>query len=134
MLLMPDPKTAYIDPFFDETTLVLSCDVIDPPTARVTTATRVPSPTAPKAYLKSSGIGDTAYFGPEPEFFIFDSVAGRSGHVRHLPKSIFSEEAAWASRPEVRRWRQHRATAPLWGGYFPVPRSTHFNDIRAAMS
>ena len=48
MLLMPDPNTAYIDPFFDETTLVLSCDVIDPPTARATTATRAPSPTAPR--------------------------------------------------------------------------------------
>ena len=73
MQLMPDPSTAYIDPFFDETTLVLTCDVVDPADGRG--YDRDPRSIAKRAeaYLKSSGIGDTAYFGPEPEFFIFDS-------------------------------------------------------------
>jgi glutamine synthetase len=74
MLLMPDPDTAYVDPFFDETTIVLSCDVVDPADGRG--YDRDPRSIAKRAeaYLKSSGIGDTAYFGPEPEFFIFDGV------------------------------------------------------------
>ena len=75
MQLMPDPSTAYIDPFFDETTVVITCDVVDPADGRG--YDRDPRSIAKRAeaYLKSSGIGDTAYFGPEPEFFIFDSVA-----------------------------------------------------------
>jgi glutamine synthetase len=72
MLLMPDPASARMDPFREENTLVLTCDVLDP-------ITRVGYERDPRslarraeAYLKSSGLGDTAYFGPEPEFFIFD--------------------------------------------------------------
>ncbi len=74
MLLMPDPDTANLDPFMDEPTLILSCDVIEPDTGKG--YDRCPRSIAKRAeaYLKSSGIGDTAYFGPEPEFFIFDSV------------------------------------------------------------
>ncbi|MGL4507039.1 MAG: glutamine synthetase beta-grasp domain-containing protein, partial [Aeromonas sobria] len=74
MLLMPDPETAFIDPFFDETTLVISCDVVEPSDGKG--YDRDPRSIAKRAeaYLKSSGLGDTAYFGPEPEFFIFDSV------------------------------------------------------------
>jgi glutamine synthetase len=78
MQLMPDPSTAYIDPFFDETTVVITCDVVDPADGRG--YDRDPRSIAKRAeaYLKSCGIGDTAYFGPEPEFFIFDSVSGAS--------------------------------------------------------
>ncbi|MGL5632972.1 MAG: glutamine synthetase beta-grasp domain-containing protein, partial [Azovibrio sp.] len=67
MLLMPDPNSAFIDPFFDETTLVLSCDVVDPADGRG--YDRDPRSIAKRAeaYLKSSGLGDTAFFGPEPE-------------------------------------------------------------------
>jgi glutamine synthetase len=96
MLLMPDAATAFIDPFFDETTLVLSCDVIEPDTGKG--YDRCPRSIAKRAeaYLKSSGLGDTAYFGPEPEFFIFDSVEWKVDmagcHVK-----INSEEAAWSS-------------------------------------
>ncbi|HEX8988649.1 MAG TPA: glutamine synthetase beta-grasp domain-containing protein, partial [Rhodocyclaceae bacterium] len=74
MLLMPDAGTAYIDPFMDETTLVLTCDVVEPSDGKG--YDRDPRSLAKRAeaYLKSSGLGDTAYFGPEPEFFIFDSV------------------------------------------------------------
>ena len=77
MLLMPDPNTANIDPFFEEPTVILTCDVLEPGDGKP--YERDPRSLAKRAeaYLKSSGIGDTAYFGPEPEFFIFDS--GRSG-------------------------------------------------------
>ena len=74
MLLMPDPDSARMDPFLDETTLILTCDVIEPSTGKG--YDRDPRSIAKRAeaYLKSTGIGDTAYFGPEPEFFIFDAV------------------------------------------------------------
>ena len=74
MLLMPDPNTANIDPFFEEPTLILTCDVLDPADGKP--YERDPRSLAKRAeaYMKSTGIGDTAYFGPEPEFFVFDSV------------------------------------------------------------
>ena len=86
MLLMPDPDTAYIDPFFDETTVVLTCDVVDPADGRG--YDRDPRSIAKRAeaYLKSSGLGDTAFFGPEPEFFIFDGVEWHGRHVRLRPE------------------------------------------------
>src|SRR5260221_3147197 len=74
MPLMPDPATAHMDPFTDEPTLILSCDVVEP--SDMKGYDRDPRSLAKRAdaYLKSTGIGDVAYFGPEPEFFIFDSV------------------------------------------------------------
>src|SRR3569833_4178198 len=74
MILMPDPNTANIDPFMVETTLFMQCDVIEPSDGKG--YDRDPRSIAKRAeaYLKSSGLGDTAYFGPEPEFFIFDNV------------------------------------------------------------
>ena len=74
MQLMPDPNTANIDPFFEETTLFLQCDVVEPADGKA--YDRDPRSIAKRAeaYLKASGLGDTAYFGPEPEFFIFDGV------------------------------------------------------------
>lgn len=74
MLLMPDPNTANIDPFFEEPTLILTCDVIDPTDGKAYERDPRSLARRAEAYLKSSGLGDTAYFGPEPEFFIFDSV------------------------------------------------------------
>jgi glutamine synthetase len=74
MLLMPDPDTAFIDPFFEETTLILTCDVVDPADGRGYDRDPRSISKRAEAYLKSSGVGDAAYFGPEPEFFIFDSV------------------------------------------------------------
>jgi glutamine synthetase len=131
MLLMPDAGSAYIDPFFDETTLVLSCDVVEPSDGKG--YDRCPRSIAKRAeaYLKSSGIGDTAYFGPEPEFFIFDSVQwgiDMSGaHVK-----INSEEAAWSSSEKFEGGNTgHRPGVK--GGYFPVPPVDSFNDIRAQM-
>ena len=74
MLLMPDPDSARLDPFTDEPVLNISCDVIEPSDGKG--YDRDPRSIAKRgeAYLKSTGLGDTAYFGPEPEFFIFDSV------------------------------------------------------------
>ncbi len=131
MLLMPDPDTANIDPFMDEPTLILTCDVVEPDTGKG--YDRCPRSIAKRAeaYLKSTGIGDTVYFGPEPEFFIFDSVTWHddmSGcHVK-----IRSEEAAWSSGEQTEVGNiGHRPKVK--GGYFPVPPIDSLQDIRSAM-
>ena len=131
MLLMPDPDTANLDPFMDEPTMILSCDVIEPDTGKG--YDRCPRSIAKRAeaYLKSSGIGDTAYFGPEPEFFIFDSVTWHTDmsgtHVQ-----IESEEAAWSSGKKYEGGNMgHRPGVK--GGYFPVPPVDSLHDIRGAM-
>src|ERR1700730_8807079 len=74
MLLMPDPNTAFIDPFREETTICITCDVIEPSDGKGYERDPRSLARRAEAYLKSSGIGDAAYFGPEPEFFIFDSL------------------------------------------------------------
>lgn len=131
MQLMPDPSTAFIDPFFDEPTLVLTCDVVDPTDGKG--YDRDPRSLAKRAeaYLKSSGLGDTAYFGPEPEFFIFDSiqwdVSMNGSSVR-----INSEEGAWSSNEKFEGGNTgHRPGVK--GGYFPVPPVDSLHDIRSAM-
>ena len=131
MLLMPDPNTAYIDPFFDETTLILTCDVVEPADGKG--YDRDPRSIAKRAeaYLKSSGIGDTAFFGPEPEFFIFDSVEWKTDMSGTYVK-IFSEEAAWSTAEKFDGGNAgHRPMVK--GGYFPVPPVDSFNDMRAQM-
>lgn len=131
MQLMPDASTANIDPFMDEPTLILTCDVIDPTDGKG--YDRDPRSIAKRAeaYLQSSGIGDAAYFGPEPEFFIFDNVAwdvGMGGsHIR-----INSEEADWQSGDAFEGGNTgHRPKVK--GGYFPVPPVDSLHDIRSAM-
>ena len=96
MLLMPDPATANIDPFMDETTLLITCDVVEPTDGKG--YERDPRSLAKRAeaYLKSTGLGDTAYFGPEPEFFIFDSVTWNVD-MSGCSVKIESEEAPWSS-------------------------------------
>ncbi len=131
MLLMPDPDTANIDPFMDEPTLILSCDVIEPDTGKGYDRDPRSIGKRAEAYLKSTGIGDVAYFGPEPEFFIFDSVTwgdDMSGcHVK-----IRSEEAAWSSGEQTEAGNiGHRPKVK--GGYFPVPPIDSLQDIRSAM-
>jgi glutamine synthetase type I len=131
MQLMPDPSTANIDPFMDEPTLILTCDVVDPTDGKG--YDRDPRSIAKRAeaYLKSSGIGDTAYFGPEPEFFIFDSVAWNVGMGGSFVK-INSEEAAWQSGDAFEGGNTgHRPRVK--GGYFPVPPVDSLHDIRSAM-
>src|SRR5438067_13270432 len=119
MLLMPDPSTANIDPFLDETTLLLTCDVIEPSDGKG--YERDPRSLAKRAeaYLKSTGLGDTAYFGPEPEFFIFDAVTWHAD-MSGCGVKIESEEAAWSTGKEYEGGNMgHRPG--IKGGYFPVP-------------
>ena len=99
MVLLPDPSTAFLDPFTADPTLVLTCDILDPTTMQA--YSRDPRGIAKRAeaHLKSSGIAEQAFFGPEPEFFIFDSV--RYGNdMGHTFFHIDSEEAAWNSSKE----------------------------------
>ena len=132
MQLNPDPSTAYIDPFYDETTVVLTCDVVDPADGRG--YDRDPRSIAKRAeaYLKASGIGDTAYFGPEPEFFIFDGVEWNVD-MSGCSLKIHSAEAAWNSgeKNDGNGSTGHRPGVK--GGYFPVPPVDSLHDIRSAM-
>ncbi|MFV1921026.1 MAG: type I glutamate--ammonia ligase [Methylotenera sp.] len=131
MQLMPDPSTANIDPFMDEPTLILTCDVVDPTDGKGYDRDPRSIANRAEAYLKSSGIGDTAYFGPEPEFFIFDSVAWDVGMGGSFVK-INSEEAAWQSGDTFEGGNTgHRPKVK--GGYFPVPPVDSLMDVRSAM-
>jgi 3-(hydroxyamino)phenol mutase len=131
MLLMPDPDSARMDPFYDEPTIVLTCDVLEPSTMKG--YERDPRTIAKKAeaYLKSTGLGDVAYFGPEPEFFIFDSVEWKVDMSGSFVK-INSEEAPWSSDLKFEGGNLgHRP--PVKGGYFPVPPVDSQQDMRSAM-
>ena len=131
MLLMPDPATAYIDPFMDENTMVITCAVVEPSDGKG--YDRDPRSIAKRAeaYLKSSGIGDTAYFGPEPEFFVFDDVRFGADMSGSFVK-VDSEEADWNSEKVYTDGNMgHRPGVK--GGYFPVPPVDSLHDIRAAM-
>ena len=132
MLLMPDPGTAVMDPFREESTLILSCDVVEPGDGKG--YERDPRSLAKRAeaYLKSSGIGDVAYFGPEPEFFIFDSV---TWHVDMSGCSvqIDSEEASWSTNKRFDGGNSGHRPA-VKGGYFPVPPVDSLQDMRSEMS
>ncbi len=131
MILMPDPDSAFIDPFFDESTLVLSCDVIEPSTGKGYDRDPRSLARRAEAYLKSSGIGDVAYFGPEPEFFIFDAVEWNVD-MSGCGVKIFSEEAPWSTGKSFEGGNLgHRP--PVKGGYFPVPPVDSFQDMRSAM-
>ena len=131
MILMPDDDTPVIDPFRDDTTLNLRCDIVEPSTMQP--YDRDPRSIAKRAeaYLASTGVGDTAYFGPENEFFIFDDVRWKvemSGASYH----IGAEEAAWESHNEFEGGNLgHRPSVK--GGYFPVPPVDSAADLRSAM-
>lgn len=131
MLLMPDPATANLDPFMAEPTLFLTCNVAEPNEA--TGYARDPRSIAlrTEAYLKSTGIADTAFFGPEPEFFIFDQVKWHSDASGSFYK-IFSSEAHWSSGDDFEMGnRGHRPR--MKGGYFPVPPVDSLHDLRSEM-
>jgi len=131
MLLMPDPDSQRMDPFTDEPTLILTCDVVEPSDGKG--YDRDPRSLAKRgeAYLKSSGLGDTAYFGPEPEFFIFDSVTWNVDMSGSAVK-IKTSEAPWSSGEDFEGGNMgHRP--PVKGGYFPVPPVDSLQDIRSAM-
>jgi len=131
MILMPDATTAVMDPFSDESQLILRCDILEP--ATMEGYERDPRSVAKRAeaYLKSTGIADTAYFGPEPEFFVLDDV--RWGSEMHGSfYKIDSEESSWNSERVYEDGNiGHRPTVK--GGYFPVPPVDSLHDLRAAM-
>jgi glutamine synthetase len=130
MLVVPDATTAKMDPFFEVPTLVLIGNIVDPITREA--YTRDPRNIARKAeaYLKSSGIGDVAYFGPEAEFFIFDDIRFESSSNRSFYE-IDSVEGIWNSGreecPNLGYKPRHKE------GYFPVPPMDKFQDIRTEM-
>lgn len=131
MILMPDPGTAVLDPFYQESTVNLRCDIIEPATMQG--YGRDPRSIAKRAeaYLASSGIGEAAYFGPENEFFLFDSVswANEMGNAFY---EVDSTEAAWNSGKEYEEGNTgHRPGVK--GGYFPVPPVDSQADVRSLM-
>ena len=131
MLLLPDPATANVDPFFDDPTLILTCDVLEPGDGKPYDRDPRSLARRAEAYLKGSGIGDTAYFGPEPEFFVFDSVrwhADMSGCFLQIE----SEEAAWNTGTEYAHGNSGHRPA-VKGGYFPVPPVDSLHDMRSEM-
>ncbi len=131
MVLMPDPDTAVIDPFADEVTLNLRCDVLEPSTMQG--YNRCPRSLAKRAeeYLKSTGVADAAFFGPEPEFFVFDDVRW-SNTMNGCFYEIDSDEGDWNSaRKHPDGNLGHRPG--IKGGYFPVPPVDSLSDIRGAM-
>jgi len=131
MILMPEAGTAVMDPFSDEPTLIVRCDIIEPSTMQG--YDRDPRSLAKRAeaYLKSTGIADTAYFGPEPEFFIFDDVRW-GADISGCFYKVDSEEAQWNS--ELVSADGNLGHRPgIKGGYFPVPPVDSLHDIRSAM-
>jgi glutamine synthetase len=131
MILMPDASTALIDPFYDDTTMILRCDIIEP--SDMQGYERDPRSIAKRAeaYMNSTGIADTAYFGPENEFFVFDDVRW-TATMGESSYKIDSEEAEWNSEKIYEDGNiGHRPGVK--GGYFPVPPVDSLQDMRSAM-
>ncbi|MBF0470921.1 MAG: glutamate--ammonia ligase [Gammaproteobacteria bacterium] len=131
MILMPDPTTAVVDPFTDEPMVNITCNIIEPNTMQG--YERDPRSVAARAeeYLKSTGVGDSALFGPEPEFFILDDVRWGSDISGSFYK-VDSEEAEWNGERVYSDGNMgHRPGVK--GGYFPVPPVDSLHDLRAAM-
>ncbi|MGW8367089.1 MAG: glutamate--ammonia ligase [Gammaproteobacteria bacterium] len=131
MILLPDAVTAVLDPFAEDTTVNIRCDVIEPSTMQG--YVRDPRSLAKRAeaYLKSTGIADTAFFGPENEFFVFDDVRyGAEMSGAHY--EIDSAEAGWNSK-KVYPDGNFGHRPGVKGGYFPVPPVDSLHDVRSAM-
>ena len=131
MALMPDPDAAVMDPFAAQPTLIIVCDVNEPSTGQP--YSRDPRSAAKRAenYLKSTGIGDTAYFGPEAEFFVFDDVRFDVSMNRTFYE-IDSEEGPYVSGKVFEGGNVGHRPGPK-GGYFPVPPVDSLSDLRAEM-
>jgi glutamine synthetase len=131
MILMPDPTTAVLDPFFADPTVIIRCDIIEPATMQG--YERDPRSVAKRAedYMQSTGIADVAFFGPEPEFFIFDDVRW-GDDISGAFFEVDSEEASWNAEKVFEDGNiGHRPSVK--GGYFPVPPVDSLHDMRAAM-
>ncbi|MFC6686934.1 type I glutamate--ammonia ligase [Jhaorihella thermophila] len=131
MKLMPDTDSAYVDPFYAEKTVCIHCSVVEPDTGEH--YERDPRGTAQKAeaYLKSSGIGDVAYFGPEAEFFLFDDVRF-SNTINKVSYQVDATDASWNTDAEFEMGNMgHRPGVK--GGYFPVNPVDEAQDLRSEM-
>jgi glutamine synthetase len=131
MKLMPDTKSAYVDPFYSDKTLCLHCSVVEPDTGEA--YSRDPRSTAQKAeaYLKSTGIADTSYWGPEAEFFVFDDVRF-SVSMNKVAYEVDAIDGAWNSDTEYESGNMgHRPG--IKGGYFPVNPIDAGQDMRSEM-
>ncbi len=131
MILMPDASTAVLDPFYEETTLILRCDIVEPTTMQG--YERDPRSIAKRAeaYMASTGIADTAYFGPENEFFTFDDVRW-SADMKGASYQVDSEESSWNTEKVYEDGNMgHRPGVK--GGYFPVPPVDSQQDLRSSM-
>jgi glutamine synthetase len=131
MKLMPDTESAYVDPFYAEKTICLHCTVVEPDTGEP--YNRDPRGTAvlAEAYLKSTGIGDVAYFGPEAEFFLFDDVRF-SVEMNKVSYEVDAQDAAWNTDTEYEMGNMgHRPGVK--GGYFPVNPIDAGMDLRSEM-
>jgi glutamine synthetase len=131
MLLVPDPETAVMDPFSAQPSLILFCDIVEPSTGQP--YNRDPRSLAKRAqaYLASTGVGDTAYFGPEAEFFVFDDVRYKVA-MNTCSYELDSDEGPYVSGKIMPEGNVgHRP--PVKGGYFPVPPVDSASDLRAEM-
>ena len=129
MFFRPDPATAFLDPFATHPTLALICDIIDPITGKPYNRDPRGVATRAEAYLAKSGIGDTAFFGPEPEFFVFDNV--RFGNeAKGAFYDIDATNSAWASSPVLEEGNTGHIPA-LKGGYFAMPPVDRLQDLRS---
>ncbi len=131
MTLMPDPATAIVDPFFAQPTLAIFCDVLEPSTGEP--YSRDPRSTAKRAetYMSQLGVGDTAYFGPEAEFFVFDDVRW-SVEQNTTGFAIDSAEGPYNTATEYEMGNLAHRPGPK-GGYFPVPPVDQGQDLRSEM-
>lgn len=131
MLLMPDDDSAVLDPFTELPTVNIRCSVVDPVTLQG--YDRDPRAIAQRAeeYLRSTGIADSALFGPEPEFFVFDGVRWRT-EMHASMYQVYSDEGAWMSGAKY-DGHNHGHRPRVKGGYFPVPPVDGLHDLRAAM-
>jgi len=131
MVLLPDATSAFVDPFTEDATLVITCDILDPATMQA--YPRDPRGVARRAeaFLKSSGLAEQAFFGPEPEFFVFDSV--RFGNqMGHTFFQVDSEEAHWnagTDYPGGNSGYRHG----IKGGYAPIAPRDGLHELRAEM-
>ncbi len=131
MVLMPDPTSVFVDPFYEAPTIVVRCDILEP--ATMMGYSRDPRSVAKRAeeYLKSTGIADTVFMGPEHEFFIFDGVTWNT-QMQDCSYRIYSNEGAWESN--AKQNGENKGHRPgVKGGYFPVPPVDSLHDIRATM-
>ena len=131
MKLIPDTNSVYVDPFYAEKTICIHCNVVEPDTGEP--YSRDPRGTAAKAeaYLISTGIGDTAYFGPEAEFFVFDDVRYSVG-INKVSYQVDAVDASWNTDTEFEMGNTgHRPGVK--GGYFPVNPIDDAHDMRSEM-